>query len=168
MKLWGFQQCCCCKGAWMSTGAMRPATWAVLTLDNGGLSVVLNPLVACWEQAAVHSPLTTDTLKHALPLDNWILPPGKSLFSPVRSPATRGPDRNSPIINVSCGKRESELKLRAKHCWLVGQFNTVVQMFQTLLKGFAWHLIQLSMVPKRLVTVSLPAGQSSNLSCEMA
>lgn len=46
----------------MRAGAMQPATWAVLTRDNGGLSVVLNPLVACWERAAVRPALTTDTL----------------------------------------------------------------------------------------------------------
>lgn len=46
----------------MRAGAVQPATWAVLTCDNGGLSVVLNPLVACWEQAAVRPPLKTDTL----------------------------------------------------------------------------------------------------------
>lgn len=49
---------------------MRPDTWTVLTLDNGGLSLALNPLVARWEQAVVRLPLTTDTLKHAHPLDN--------------------------------------------------------------------------------------------------
>lgn len=54
----------------MRAEAVQPATWAVLTLDNGGLSVVLNPLVACWERAAVRPPLTTDTLRHAHPLDN--------------------------------------------------------------------------------------------------
>lgn len=42
--------------------AVQPATWAVLTQDNGGLSVVLNLLVTCWERAAVRQPLTTDTL----------------------------------------------------------------------------------------------------------
>ena len=41
-------------------------------------SVVLNPLVACWERAAVRPPLTTDTLRHTHPLDNWILHPEKS------------------------------------------------------------------------------------------
>lgn len=43
-KLWGFQQWCCWKGAWKSMGAMQPATWTVLTLDNGGLSVFLTSL----------------------------------------------------------------------------------------------------------------------------
>lgn len=51
----------------MSVEAVQPATWAVLTRDNGGLSVVLNLLVTCWERAAVRQPLTTDTLTH------WII-----------------------------------------------------------------------------------------------
>ena len=54
----------------MSAGAVQPATWAVLTGDNGGLSVALNPLVARWEWATGRPALTTDTLRHALPLDN--------------------------------------------------------------------------------------------------
>lgn len=100
MKLWGSRQCCC-KGEWMSVEAVQPATWAVLTRDNGGLSVVLNLLVTCWERAAVRQPLTTDTLRHAHPLYNWILHPGKSPPSLSGSLATRGPDRNSPRINIS-------------------------------------------------------------------
>lgn len=98
MKLGGFRQRCC-KGEWMRAGAVQPATWAVLTRNNGSLSVALNPLVACWERAAVRPPLTTDTLSHAHPLDNWILHPRKSSLSLVMSPVTRGPDRNSPRIN---------------------------------------------------------------------
>lgn len=58
----------------MRAGAVQPATWDVLTQDNGGHSVVLNPLVACWEQASVCPPLTTDTLSQ---LNNWILTPRK-------------------------------------------------------------------------------------------
>ena len=60
----------------------------------GAFSVDLNPLVACWERAAVRPPLTTDTLRHAHPLDNWILHPAKSPPFPWTGlPATRGPDR---------------------------------------------------------------------------
>lgn len=56
----------CCEGGWMRAGAVQPATWDVLTRNNGGLSVALNPLVACWERAAVRPPLTTDTLSGLL------------------------------------------------------------------------------------------------------
>lgn len=98
MKLGGFRQRRC-KGEWMRAGAVQPATWTVLTQNNGSLSVALNLLVARWERAAVCPPLTTDTLSHARPLDNWILHPRKSSLFLVMSPTTRGPDRNSPRIN---------------------------------------------------------------------
>lgn len=104
---WNFEAfgSCCCKGEWMRAGAVQPATWAVLTRHNGGLSVVLNPLVARWERAAVRPPLLTDTLRHAHPLDNWILHPGKSPPSLGSVLTARGPDSNSPRINISCRER---------------------------------------------------------------
>lgn len=57
MKLGGSRQRCCKKRGVNESGGRAAATWAVLTRHNGGLSVVLNPLVARWERAAVHPPV---------------------------------------------------------------------------------------------------------------
>lgn len=71
-------------------------------------SVVLNPLVACWERAAVRPPLTTDTLRHAHPLDNWILHPEKSPpFLGRGSPLHVALTGNSPRISPR-GRSQSQ------------------------------------------------------------
>lgn len=59
----------------MKAGTMQPATWDVLTQNNGGLSAALNPLVVRWERAAMRPPLTADTLT---PWMIEFLLPGKS------------------------------------------------------------------------------------------
>lgn len=82
----------------MRVEAVQPTTWAVLTPHNGGLSVLLNLLVACWERAAVHpdSHTLTRCIIEFLDPRNSTPVPGRA--SPPL-PHTRGPDRNSPRIS---------------------------------------------------------------------
>lgn len=64
----------------------------------------LTPLSHAGSRQPSTRPSQQTRSKHVHPLDNWILHPGKSLPSLARSPTTRGSDRNSPMINMSCGE----------------------------------------------------------------